>query len=50
MNDLDDIDELERITNDFLDTLDADPQTVEALRSLWRVHFDLERQQRRELH
>lgn len=50
MDDLDGIDELEQMTNDFLDAREAAPETIEMLRSLWQLHFEVQRRQRRELH
>lgn len=50
MDDLTEIDELEQMTNDFLDTLEAEPETIEMMRSLWQLHFAIERQHPREWH
>lgn len=50
MDDLTEIDELEQMTNDFLDALEAAPETIEMMRSLWQLHFEMERRQRREMH
>lgn len=47
MDDQDEVDELEAMTIDFLDSLDADPEIIEAMRTLWLAHFELERRSRR---
>jgi hypothetical protein len=46
---MDDIDEAEAEMHEFLDQLDADPAFVETARSVWVLHFEMERQ-KRQLH